>query len=181
MDLNHVELSPSMLASLYKSSLIESEIIPGTKKAGQINDIAEKSAKPIPAETASWKWLGNNLKHIIIVVNNREVVYLPDNELTFLTGILTACKLTIADVAIINLNNYPQVSYKELTSFFKSRIVLLFDIEPTSFGLPIDFPKYQLQSFAGNTFLYSSSLNDLENDKLEKSKLWVSLKRLFNL
>lgn len=181
MDLNHIELSPFMLAGLYKSSLIESEIIPGIKKADQINKIAEKSTKSIPVETAPWKWLGNNLKHIIIVVNNHEVVYLPDNELTFLTGILTACKLTIADVAIINLNNHPQVSYKELTSFFKSRVVLLFNINPTSFGLPLDFPQYQIQSFAGNTFLYSSSLNELENDKLEKSKLWVSLKRLFNL
>ncbi len=102
-------------------------------------------------------------------------------SLTFLTGILSACKLNLADVAIVNSTNYPDADYKELTKFFASKIVLLFDIEPSAFGLPMSFPHYQIQAFANNSFLYAPSLKDLENDKIEKSKLWVSLKRLFNL
>ncbi|MBL0130777.1 MAG: hypothetical protein IPP43_06385 [Chitinophagaceae bacterium] len=106
---------------------------------------------------------------------------MPDHELTFLTGILGACKLSLADVAIVNLYNHPQSSYNELTSFFKSKIVFLFDMEPAAFGLPMHFPHYQIQAFAGNSFLYAPSLKELENDRVEKSKLWVCLKRLFNL
>ena len=106
---------------------------------------------------------------------------MPDSEFSFFTGILSACKLTVADVAIVNINNHPQASYKELTSFFTSKIVFLFDIEPAAFGLPMNFPHYQIQSFAGNSFLYSPSLKDLEDDKVQKSKLWICLKRLFNL
>jgi hypothetical protein len=58
---------------------------------------------------------------------------------------------------------------------------LLFDTSPAAISLPMSFPYYQLQSFAGSTFLYAPSLKELENDRVEKSKLWVCLKRLFNL
>ncbi|MEI2738261.1 MAG: hypothetical protein V9F01_05705 [Chitinophagaceae bacterium] len=176
MDLNHIELPVSVVADLYHSSLVED----GTA----ITKTTSKEAPAPAAETitpAPWKSLGSNQKNILIVLKSNGVVHLADHELTFLTGILGACKLSIADVAIVNLNNHPEATYKELTSFFKSKIAFLFDIEPSAFGLPMSFPHYQLQAFAGNSFLFSPSLAKLENDKVEKSKLWVCLKRLFNL
>ncbi len=181
MDLNHLELPAPVIADLYQNSLIDS---------GEITANTGSATIPLPAEAttisaiepiSSWKHLGNNLKNILIVVNNDSAVYLPDEELDFLTGILGACKLNLADVAIVNSKNDPEASYKELTSFFKSKIVFLFAIEPAAFGLPMNFPHYQLQAFAGNSFLFSPSLKELENNRVEKSKLWVCLKRLFNL
>ena len=169
MDLNHIELSPALIADLYKKSLIEPVINSDTSK--------EKSM----SETNLWKSLGNNNKNILIVVNTNEAVHLPDNELAFLTGILGACKLSLNDVSIINMNNHSNASYKELISFFKSKIVFLFDIEPTAFGLPVNFQHYQAQAFASTAFLFSPSLKELQNDKLQKSKLWVCLRRLFNV
>ncbi|HEV7782707.1 MAG TPA: hypothetical protein VGO58_15640 [Chitinophagaceae bacterium] len=179
MDLNHIELPAAAIADLYHSSLVGDIDAPVEKTA------AEPVTKGIPAaadivDEATWRSLGNNQKHILIIVKNDEAVHVPDNELGFLTGILGACKLSLADVAIVNIKEQP-ASYKELTAYFKSRIVLLFAVEPAAFGLPMSFPHYQIQAFAGNSFLYSPSLKDLENDRVEKSKLWVCLKRLFNL
>ncbi len=180
MDLNHIELPAAAVAELYHSSLVGSV----DDIAGQTNNsmtIVEESSPVVEQKTtAPWRSLGDNKKHILIAVKTGEAVHLPDNDLQFLTGILGACKLTLADVAIININEQA-ATYKELTVFFKSRIVLLFDIEPASFGLPMSFPQYQIQAFANNSFLYSPALKQLENDKVEKSKLWVCLKRLFNL
>ncbi len=179
MDINHIELNAAVVANLYTNTLISTNEI-----------IAEKPVAAPPAETGpsrtdkpetAWKSLGNNQKNILLVVDTPGVVYLSDNELTFLTGILGACKLTLADVAIVNRHNHPEMEYKELITHFKSKIVVLFAVEPAAFGLPLSFPPYQLQSFAGNTFLFSPSLAELENDRVEKSKLWVCLKRLFNL
>jgi len=181
MDINNIELPASVVAAFYQSTLIENnkmesknEVVPEIVKDETLNTNKKVT-------TGEWKSLGNNQKNIMIIVKNNEAVHLTDNELTFLTGILTACNLTLADVAIVNLNNYLEATYKELTTYFKSKIVFLFDTEPAAFGLPISFPHYQLQAFAGNSFLYSPSLKDLENDKVQKSKLWVCLKRLFNL
>jgi hypothetical protein len=177
MDLNNIELPSSVVVELYHSSLIGSNEIVAEKKITK--EITPQTS--VLENTATWKSLGDNRKNILIMVNSSDAVHITDNELSFLTGVLGACKLNMGDVAIVNRNNYPEVSYKELTSFFKSKIVFLFDIEPAVFGLPMSFPHYQIQAFAGNSFLFSPSLKELENDKVEKSKLWVSLKRLFNL
>lgn len=177
MDLNNIELPASLIVDLYHTSLFNTNEFSIEKKLDK-ETLKHIDKVEIPAP---FKWLGDNKKNILVIVNNKEVVHLPDNELTFFTGILNACKLTVADVAILNFNNHPEISYKELTEFFKSKIVFLFDVEPAAFGLPMNFPHYQIQAFAGNSFLYSPSFKDLENDKVQKSKLWICLKRLFNL
>ena len=173
-DLNHIKLPASVVADLYHSSLIDMD---ETLVSKAVTDNTETR----PAALPGWKWLGENRKNILIIVSYPDAVHLPDNDLVFLTGIIGACKLSMADVAVVNLNNHPQASYKELVAFFKSKIVLLFAVEPAAFGLPMSFPHFQIQPFAGNSFLFSPSLKELENDKVLKSKLWVCLKRLFNL
>lgn len=181
MGINKIELSTGLLEELYHSTLIENTGISSknkttdTKTDKDINEHVENQA------AEAWKSLGSNNKNILIIVSSNEAVHLPDNELKFLTDILSACNLSLADVAILNLANNSNTTYKELTKFFSSKIVILFEIEPASFGLPMSFPYYQIQPFANNSFLYSPSLKDLEKDKVEKSKLWVCLKRLFNL
>ena len=174
MDLNQLKLPGTLIAELYKSLLID----PDETTVTQV--ITEKK-ESLTASDSDWKSLGENKKKVLILVNYPDSVYLPDTDLELLTGILGACKLSMADVAIVNHNNCPDATYKELVTFFKSKIVLLFAIEPASFGLPMNFPHFQIQPFAENSFLFSPALKELENDKVLKSKLWVCLKRLFNL
>jgi hypothetical protein len=173
-DLNHINLPASVVADLYESSLIDTD-------EAIVNQPVPDITANKPGSLPDWKWLGENRKNVLIIVNYSDAVHLPDHDLDFLTGILGACKFSIADVAILNLNNHKEALYKELVTFFKSKIVLLFAVEPALFGLPMNFPHFQIQPFAGNSFLYSPSLKELENDRVLKSKLWVCLKRLFNL
>jgi hypothetical protein len=179
MDLNHINLPAFVIADLYHSSLIDAGETAAKPKPEEI--IIEKKSIPDRTETIDWKYLGENRKNILIIVNHKEGVHLSDDDLNFLTGILGACKLNLGDVAIVNLNNHPGTSYKELTGHFKSKNVFLFGVEPAAFGLPMSFPHFQLQSFANNSFLFSPVLKELENDKLLKSKLWVCLKRIFGI
>ena len=174
MDLNNIELPAFAVADLYQSSLIETGEIP---LRTQTVTAAIQKEQPVSV----WKSVGGNQRNVLVIVNYTDAVHLPDSDLTFLTGILGACKLSLADVAIVNRNNHPEAMYKELSTFFKSKIVLLFAVEPAAFGLPMSFPHFQVQPFANNSFLFSPALKELENDKLLKSKLWVCLKRLFNL
>ena len=179
MDLNHINLPAFVIADLYHSSLIDTGKTLAELKPGEI--FTKTNPTLTRTETIVWKYLGENRKNILIIVNHNDVVHLPDDDFKFLTGILGACKLGIGDVVIVNLNNHPGISYKELTNYFKSKNVFLFGVEPAAFGLPMSFPHFQLQSFANNSFLFSPVLKELENDKLLKSKLWVCLKRIFGI
>lgn len=175
-ELNSIKLSPAVAASLFRNSLIDT----GEQKTSE--QIEPVTTQPVVSDKKAddeWKYLGGNKQQILIVVNNTGITHLPDEDLELLTSILKACKLDLGDVAIVNSNNYPEHTYKEYLSQFKSKIVLLFGLEPVAFGLPMDFPHFQIQSFSKTTFLHSPPLS--EYDKLLKSKLWVCLKTIFGL
>ncbi|HET6994806.1 MAG TPA: hypothetical protein VFI06_07480 [Chitinophagaceae bacterium] len=171
MNLNHIQLPASVVADLYKRSLVLSEQEFGDHTVSPLKKTGDSANK--------WKYLGENKKNILAVVNYSDSVHLPDEELSLLTKLFTACKLSLADVAIVNGNNYDEINYKEMIAQFSSKIIFLFGIDPVSFGLPVNFPHFQLQPFAGATFLFAPPLEDLGKDELLKSKLWVCLRRLF--
>jgi len=174
MDINKINFPATAIADLYRNTLVGN--------TENTNTIPEIKIPAAPAQSpGQWKWLGENKKHILVLVSYDNAVHLPDKELQLLTAMLEACKLGLGDVAIVNRNNHPDQDYKEYLDEFKSRVTLLFGIEPVTFGLPMNFPFFQIQAFAGCSFLYCPSLDDLEKDKVLKSKLWVSLRRLFNI
>ncbi len=170
MNLNDLQLPPSLVTRLYRDVLVGSATAQTSPK---------QSDSPVKKELAAF--LGENKKNILIVVHYADVMHLPDDSLQFLLNMLTACKLGMADVIVVNTKNYPDHTYKEFLEKFKSRVALLFDIEPASIGLPLNFPHYQIQPFANCSFLYAPSLSKVETDKIQKSKLWVALRRLFNI
>lgn len=180
MGLNDLHLSPSILSLLYPSSLISTT---GNIEIAQPEIPAKDSTNP-KKETETlpaWKFLGSNQRNILVIVNYHNAVNLPDEELSFLTNMLAACQLSLGDVAIVNRNNYKDISYKEILTHFQSKIVFLFGVEPTAFGLPVSFPYFQVQSLANSTFLYAPALEVRNTDPLLKSKLWVSLRSIFGI
>jgi hypothetical protein len=161
MSLNNINLSAQLIADLYPDSLIET---------GKVKE-AEK--KPV-------KYLGNNQKNVAILIKNKELPFLNDQEFNFLTSILSACKLSLADVAIANLESV-NIDPAGLTDELNSKIVLLFNVTPAEINLPINFPQFQVQQFNKRTYLYAPSFTLIENDKAVKINLWQSLKTIFNL
>ena len=109
---------------------------------------------------------------------------MPDNQLAFLTKILEACRMNLADVAIVN-NAAAPVTITALRQQLQPKIVLLFGVEPTAIRMPINFPTFKQLSYDDCTYLSSPALDQLVPDtgdsKLLKSKLWVSLKTLFDV
>lgn len=174
MDLNHIKLPAALIADLYQSSIVDTN---ETSASGNPNINSNKK----PTIDIDWKYIGNNGKNILIIIKYDNAIHLPDEQLSFLTNMLSACKIGLDDAAIINLNNYPDTSYKKVLDHFNSKIVFLYGIEPASLGLPISFPHFQVQSFANCTFLFVPTLDELEKDKVLKSKLWVCLRRIFGI
>jgi hypothetical protein len=160
MSLNQIQLNNQLLAGLYSSVLIET------------------NATIMPTQTHV-KYLGKNEKCILVLISNESLPFLPDNELNFFTSVLSACKLSLADVAIVNVHslNNPET----ITETIECRNVLLFGVEPLSIGLPIHFPYFQLQQFNKRTYLSAPPLSEVEADKAVKLNLWNSLKKLFSI
>lgn len=140
--------------------------------------------EPSSSEPANLKFLGNHRRKITILVHSPGSAFLPDDQLSFLTKMLEACRLNIGDVAIINTAAAP-VTITALRQQLKPSTILLFGLEPTAIRLPINFPAFRLQPYDDCTYLSAPSLHLLvqpsEDSKLLKSKLWICLKTLFNV
>jgi hypothetical protein len=166
MSLDNIELTPFLIQELYKNSLVE---LYDTETENKIKQV-------VPFNV-----LGNNKKKVIIIVENDETLYLPDTELNFLLGILSACKLTMEDVAILNIKKNKSVSYKSIELELKSEKIILFGVGPIQIELPFEFPHYQIQQYNNQTYVSAAMLLHIQDDKAEKTKLWNCLKQIFSI
>jgi hypothetical protein len=177
MSLNTIKFDTTAIALLFKNSLVEVN----EEKQAILKTTA--NAEPLEADnkTGDWKYLGENKKKTLVVVNYDEAIHLPDKQLSFLTKLLAACNLNLADVAILNFHNHRSSGFEKIINYFKPKVVLLFSVEPGEFGMPMIFPQFQVQGYKDAVFVSSPSLEIIEPDKTLKGKLWICLKKIFNL
>ena len=162
------------------SDLFKTQLVLITEAATDTNLTQKKHTKKVTKP----EFLGDNRKKISILVQDEEAVYLNDHALQFLSSILTACKLNLGDVAIVNVQHTP-VDFSGLKSWLQPGFLLVFGITANSLQLPFDLPNYQIQAYDQCTMLFAPPLNQMTGDsreaKLEKSKLWLSLKNMFSI
>ncbi|MEI7626696.1 MAG: hypothetical protein WCJ80_00580 [Bacteroidota bacterium] len=209
MSLEKIQLPDFVIANLYTDLLVlgtdvqtiqtNTEAITLTElktEAPVVNTTSEKavpkpktiaipqSKEPVVLDSDKQWYLGNNGKHIVVIIKETGVAFINDKHLQFLSNILNACKLNLGDIALINHSNNPN-SYTELKQKLQPKFVLVFDLETKEIKLPFTMPNYQVQSHDNCKFLFASSLTKMDGDsqeaKMEKSKLWMSLKNMFQL
>jgi hypothetical protein len=174
MNLEYIQLPDFLIADLYKSNLVIVNDEPKTEKI---------PAKPRIDQVKEW-YLGSNLRKITIIVREKEAVYLQDEALQFLSSILGACKLNLGDVAIVNYEN-ESATYAHLKEKLNPEFILLFNVTAKEIQIPFTVPHYQVQSHDHCQFLLAPDLQTMlgssQQAKLEKSKLWLSLKKMFSI
>jgi len=102
---------------------IGKEAIATTPANEVVNEL--KSTTPVPI-----KYLGDHLKKIIVLVHDNNAVHLNETDLGLLSSILNACKLTLADIALINIAQQP-LALHEMLITLPSQFVISFDINST--------------------------------------------------
>lgn len=165
MSLDDIQLPGFIIQDLYKKSLVE---------------VSGKKNKEINRADTDLNYFGGNGQHILLLVNESKNPFVDDTQLTFLSGILNACKLTLEDVALVNIANTAP-DYKKLTDNLSSKIILMFGVTPDEIQLPFVMPEFQRQSYNNQVYIAAPSLTELENNKDLKRKLWTVLQQLFSL
>jgi len=169
MGLNEIKLPALVASGLYKNSLVTMNEANETKEA---------------ALEQSYKFLGKNKKNIVLIAHSNDAVFVTEAHLAWLIKLLDACKMNLEDVAILN-NATEQIIITELKKQLNPKTLILFGVEPPAIRLPIHFPMFKLQEYGGCVYIYAPALEELNQDtnegKILKSKLWVCLKKLFEL
>ena len=172
MNLNSIKFETTDIALLYKNSLVE--IDEKTEQATSTGNILQQVNK-------KWNYMGGNKKQSLVVVNYDNSEFLPDKQLSFLLKLLAACNLNLDDVAIMNFKNAEASQFNDIINDLCPTAVLLFGLKPVEFGMPMNFPDFQVQAHKNVVFVSSPSLEKIEPDKGLKGKLWTCLKKIYNL
>jgi len=163
MGLNNIQLTKETCQNLFSKNLIEvKEILP------------ENEGK----EDRFISSLGENQQQILFLINDPENKFLPDNEMTLLSNLVTACKLTMADIALVNFYLNP-FNYEDFINYFHSTKILLFGVTTIDLNLPFSIPFFQIQQFRDQLYLTAPSLKNFLDHKDLKKELWTSLQKLF--
>ena len=206
---NKTILPPAVLVSLFKDSLVlpENKINPTQIEAENANlaeaqeafanknkkkepsiesDNNEEGAAPEEVIEAlnNFKYLGDHHKKIVVLVSDPASVYLNEADFILLTSILNACRLTIADIALVNLGNQ-KAGLHQILNLLPSKLVIAFELDSKALKIKLPTQLYKVIPLGENNLLFSKSLASMQGTdiaaKQEKAKLWAVLKQIFQL
>jgi hypothetical protein len=178
MSFEHIQLTDDQLAELYGKQLVVVE------KDGNPVKTETKTAQPAPtiepvATTAPLQGItGKNKRNFVWLVEEHYFPYLNDADFQFLGDVLTACKMNMEDIALVNVANNRN-HFDELVQQLQPKFIIASGVQVDA--LPIQPADYRVQQQQGYLLCCTETLEAIRNDKSKKSKLWLALKQMLGL
>ncbi|MGR3812033.1 hypothetical protein [Jiulongibacter sp. NS-SX5] len=132
---------------------------------------------PAPSQKAPIKVYPMKTKHLVVVKN------LKPAEEDLLVKIMTAIKLKMDIIDLVDVNHFPEIDFKETIYGNMPKAILFFGPDSgEEFLVRLKLEKYMPKVLKGIIFLMADNLGlILQNKQNEKRQLWESLKKVFNV
>lgn len=177
MGINNLQLSTNLIAFLYPESLVI-----GNEPNNRVKPALKKNA--VAVNEPVYPFMGKNLRSICYLVAYPDVEFISDKHLIFLQKILAACKMTLDDIALINIKRHP-VELNRLKTQLSPQIIFLWGGPPTIPGIIQEFPDMTISTWENISVVPVLQTDLMSMDNPEgvalKRSLWLCLKKLFNL
>ena len=165
---NLITHNPAALQALMSETIFSSgaeDVIPQTKEV----DVRLETQDTVTA-TEEFVYTGDKSTGILFILRYPSFPYFsPQAEEAFVKTI-GALKLTLANVAVVNLANaHNPNDFKRIMTFFEPKKITLLGVEPSSLNLPaIGHNSYMKGRVATvfNTFSFEEMFADVEKKKL---------------
>lgn len=132
--------------------------------------------KPVEIKKAKeFTYLGENNKYFLILIDdtkNREISSLHKETLL---KIMSAKGLELRDLAILNLDQYPDISISELKEFFSCSKLALFGINPQRIAIP-GISSNKVENHANVKLFSTFSIDEMMSDVIKKKEFWAIMK-----
>ena len=125
--------------------------------------------------TIEFTYLGENNRYFLVLVDDKTHKELNSIHKEMLLKIMLAKGLELRDLAIVNLNQYPKVSFTDLKQFFSCNRLVLFGMDPQQIALPalkVNLP----EKYMDVRILASFSLDEMSSNTDKKRQFWAVMK-----
>ncbi|WP_336517610.1 hypothetical protein [Pollutibacter soli] len=164
MNFEDFQLPASIIRNLYKDSLY---------------DLNENSTQEKSADSLKNHTLGDNQQKILVLIKDKSVPVISDEDLAVLNRILAACKLSLRDISLSNIAEFETTGYEFIFNQFQPQTMLMLGVAPSEIDLPVNFPLYNIYQFSKIKMVAAPDLSTIEANKEIKKSLWTSLQKLF--
>jgi hypothetical protein len=163
MSIDNIQLSKTARRILFTKTLVE---------------VTEAGKSGNKSSEITINCLGGNEKNILFLVKDPQNKFLGDEEMNLLSNLITACKLTMADIVLVN-NTHTPATCQQLSDHFHSKKILMFGLNTSEMELPFSIPHFQIQTFNQQLYMTTPPLNQFLTNKDLKKELWLCLQKLF--
>lgn len=162
-----------VLQELYKNVLVETTETKEPQSLSSIENQPDTHATPA-------SYLGDFNQKVVIYTHSENDLHIAEKDLSFLTKILAACQLNLADVAIINLFRFHNNPIQQIRDMGAEKAILFY---PDTIAWDLDSATrlYHPMFIHNFQFVLAHELKDIQNQTALKTQLWGSLKILFEL
>lgn len=165
------KLPEFVIAKLYGNNLVSIGSEPAKKAEIPVENV-------VKTDGPTFSYLGDNEQKITIISASENHAYLDEKNLEFLTKVLSACNLSLRDVAIINLSR-TSFSGLEILKKTNASKAIVFIPQPNVLGLDGNVSLYHKISIDHVDCIFANELEVIEADKKLKIDLWNTLKTFF--
>ena len=143
--------------------------------------IADNQSEPEKNKEASGKavtdfnYSGENNKYFLVLVEDQIHTNLKAIDKELLLNILLAKTMDLRDIALVNIQTYPNATFIELKDFFACNRLLMLGIPSDKIGLP-KMKINKVEKYNDVKVFISYSLSEMQNDKHKKREFWNTLK-----
>ena len=153
-------------------------IIPVNKKvpAEDIVRIEEKVENEVNTPVKKdFEYQGDNNKYFLVIIDDKIHTRMNPVHQEMLLKVMNAKKLELRDLAILNINRYPEAKFNGLKSFFSCNRLVLFGVSPAQIGLP-SISVNKAGSAGIVKVLATYGLEEMRNSADKKREFWNIMK-----
>lgn len=178
MSFENIQLTDDQLADFYGKQLVIVEKGDNTAKTETKAPKPTIAPEPVAATAPLQGVTGKNKKQFVWLVEEHYFPYLNDADFQFLGDVLTACKMNMEDIALVNVANNRN-HFDELVQQLQPKFIIASGVQVDA--LPIQPADYRVQEQQGYLICCTETLEAIRTDKSKKSKLWLALKQMLGL
>lgn len=123
----------------------------------------------------NFSYIGENNKYFLILIEDKKNAEISTTHKETLLKIMSAKGLEMRDLAILNLDKHPDVSFSDLKTYFSCKRIALFGIDPKRISLP-SMSSNKIENYMDVKILATFSIDEMINDVAKKKEFWAVMK-----
>jgi hypothetical protein len=144
----------------------------GAPAAAQAQQLAE-----VPVPATLFVCLGENRRFLLLLVDEPGEEFASAATLESLKKILAGLKMTMEDVALLNIARYPGTPFSQLRAWFACSRAVLFGIDPASLALPA-IASNEIAVIDSMRLLTTFGFAEMNTHDQKKRVFWNEMKKL---